>query len=352
MPSIKRFFFINSIIAVAIAACNPTISSTITPVPQEFTPTVSTHTPTVLSTQLPGNTPSDTPTETSELVVLVIPEGADPEQRDTVSSVIQELAGEAGMQIETQADITPNDLRPDVKMVVVVAPFNGLAELAQAAPQIQFLGIGVESQSAANLNTIQVNSSGPGDQGFVAGYLAALVTPEWRTAIIGVSDTPAGALTSQGFINGMKFYCGLCRQTYPPYYEYPMYSLLPVDASDDEWRLAADGLIDQAVKTIYLAPGAGEEVLPEYLTSQGINIIASSNPDIQSEQVIAVVTADLDATLRSVWQNLFAGKENGSTLSQISVSNINPDILTLGKQRLLDDLITQLEQGFIDPGIP
>jgi hypothetical protein len=204
----------------------------------------------------------------------------------------------------------------------------------------------------ANLSTIQVNSSGPGDQGFVAGYLAALVTPEWRTAIIGVSDTPDGALTNQGFINGVKFFCGLCRQTYPPYYEYPMYSLLPANASDDEWRLAADGLINQAVKTIYLAPGPGEEVLPEYLTSQGINFIASSPSNIQSENVIAIVSADLSATLQAIWSNLLDETENGSSSSQIKVSDINPEILTPGKQRLLDDLISQLGQGFIDTGVP
>lgn len=351
MSTINRFSLIITIIAVLVTACSSTGTGTSSSVPQTTTPTILSLTPSVPATEIPQKTPSETPSQSSDVAVLVIPEGADPEQAQAVSMIIQGLADETGLEVQSRTDISPTDIRPEVKVVIALAPFNGLAELAQAAPQVQFLGIGLDTQPAANLSSLQVSSGGPGDLGFVAGYLAALVTPEWRTAIMGISDTPDGSLTSQGYLNGVKFFCGLCRQTYPPYYEYPMYSLLPANATDDEWRTAADSLITQAVKTIYLAPGAGEDLLPEYLTSQGINIITSSTPNIQSENVIAVVSADLGTSLKAIWPKLLGEKEASSSSAQIMVSNINPEILTPGKQRLLDDLITQLEQGFIDTGV-
>jgi hypothetical protein len=258
-----------------------------------------------------------------------------------------------GLEFQTRQTLTPEEVTPAIKVVVALPPDPGLAELAVAAPQTRFLGIGIPGLEAGNnLTSIDVEAAGADHQGFLAGYIAAITTPEWRVGALTVSDTPAGVAARQGFLNGVVFYCGLCRQTLPPYYTYPMYVELPSGASPEEWQAAAGTLINQAVQTVYLGPGAGDASLAAYLSQAGIHLIGDALPEASVRQNwIATVNSDYLPAVRQAWPDLVAGKEGLQVLAPLEVIEINPELLSPGRQLRVDEFLADLKAGLIDTGV-
>lgn len=324
---------------------------------QEINETVSTVTITPIPTEtIPAPATPEKPTEPADptQVILLSPPDVDPNFASSLESILSELASSEGLKFERLASLDADQLNPNTRLVVGLAPDPGLAALAASAPQVQFLGIDIPDLAAgANISTISAQSSSSVQLGFLAGYLAAMVTPEWRVGVLAPNDTPAGVAARQGFGNGVVFFCGLCRQTYPPYVTYPLFAELPSSASPAEWQTAAKALVDQSVKTIYLAPGADSDELSAFLAEAGVNLIGSRPPPAGiGERWIATLQADPTAAIREIWPSLLAGNEGNSFSVPLSVSHVNEDILTPGRMRLLEDMLKNLEEGYITPATP
>jgi len=297
--------------------------------------------------------PPATPFLSKTLVVLVAPPGADETVSEQTSLTLSELAAAEGLDFEVRPSFTQDDLSPEIKILVAVPPYPDLSELAQAAPATQFLGITIPGlEPADNLTVIHNDEIRPDSIGFLAGYLAAVVTPEWRVGTISNSDSAEGVDHRQGFINGAVFFCGLCRQTYPPFLNYPLYAEAPTASSPQEWQTVADILIDNAVQTAYIAPGTGDDSLFEYLAKAGINLIGTSSPPAGLEdQWIATISGDISSVLRIAWPDLIADQGGAILPVPLTVTNINPDLFSPGRQHLVEKLVNELSAGFIDTGV-
>lgn len=304
----------------------------------------------------PSATPesTDTPdTPPQSTVLLVLPSETDPGQYDELTSMLSELAANEGLDFEIRSSLKVEDLSLSHRIVVAVPPDPGLTELAQAAPRTQFIGIGFpDLELSPNLSVIDTQGTTPGDIGFLAGYLAAVVTPEWRVGAITVSDTANGVLHRDGFLNGAVFFCGLCRQTYPPFNTYPMYVEAPAGSTPQEWQSAAGILIDQAVHTAYIPPVVGDDRLLEYLAGAEVFLIGATPPPPGLEDHwIATISVDIDTALRTAWPDLIAGQGGLNIPIRITLTDVNPDLLSPGRQRLVENLISELEAEFIDTGV-
>jgi len=332
-----------------LIGCNPQVpepTSSIQPSatldsisPETQTPTIEAPTPTIIPSQ--------------SRVILVAPPESGLDQIEELTATLSELAEAEDMEFEVRSSFSPQDLSPNLRLLVGVPPDPGLADLALAAPGTQFLGIAIpELQPAPNLTVIDTQEIDPGRIGFLAGYLAAVVTPEWRVGVISSNDTTAGVAQRQGFINGAIFFCGLCRQTYPPFESYPMYVEAPSASNPQEWLAVGDILIDKAVKTVYIPPGVGDESLLEHFAEAGINLIGTAPPPLGiEEQWIATITGDISSALRSAWPELIAGQSGISVQAPLILTHINPDLFSPGRQRLVGNLISELSNGYIDIGV-
>lgn len=304
----------------------------------------------------PSETPesTDTPsTPPQSTVILVIPPEADPAQFDELTATLSELAANDGLEFELRSSLSVNDLSLSQRLVVAVPPDPGLTEMAQAAPRTQFLGIGIQDLvSTPNLSVIDTQVASSTNIGFLAGYLAAVVTPEWRVGALTISDTSEGVIHRDSFLNGAVFFCGLCRQTYPPFNTYPMYVEASAGSTSQEWQSAAGILIDQAVRTAYIPLGVGDESLLEYLAGAELNLIGTTPPPpgLQSNW-IATITGDINSALQKAWPDLIAGQGGLYLPANVTLTDINPDLLSPGRQRLVESLISELEAGFIDTGV-
>jgi hypothetical protein len=329
-----------------LAACGtivPTEKPSVTPSPSQ----------TATTTPTPTLTPTSTPQPS--FAVLLAPPGADQATVDTLQSALNDIIIQSGLQWQVRQQLTIDDLVPALQLVVAVPPDTGLTELIAAAPDTQFLALGIPGLPAApNLTTIASEGGRPDQEGFIAGVIAAMLSDDWRVGVISISDTAEGRSARTGLLNGTIYFCGLCRPAHPPFYEYPMYFELPSTATSVEWQEAANYMVDHDVRTVYVYPGAGDEAMLSILADAKINIFSSGEP-APSASSAWVVSLDTDPIplIQSQVAGLLDGSIQGgqSLVVPIQFSQVNPIVFTPGKQNSAQKVLSDLEDGFIDTGV-
>jgi hypothetical protein len=345
---VKPFFLTFFIIfagMLLIAACQ---SATPSPsvVPETPTPPEIAATPTRL--------PTDTPTPQPEQVVLVYDEAAGFPAGVLLQQALQRLSGESGLELVTVPAVSALEITPGTRLVVVTPPGDGIVELAAGAPQTQFLAVGIpDIQPGENVSVIGPDGERPDLQGFLAGYIAAVITEDWRVAALGVSDSAASLAASNAFLKGAEYFCGLCNPPFPPF-AYPLGVNLPAGSAPGDWQAAAAELINQAngVQTVYLALGAGDEALQQYLTEQNIYLLGNqAPPETLRTRWVATVGADPVPALDVLWPRLMAGESGFVENMPVRYTDANPAVFTPGRQLLVDRLLVEMDAGRIDSGI-
>jgi hypothetical protein len=355
-PRLKQILALVMLTTVWMAACSP--GAPVISVPSEPEPTLAEG---ALVTDIPSITPAPSPTTESlpGRALLLAPSDGDPLLLAEVQPVLEELVREAGYQLDIMPSLLPQEITPDVRMVVALPPDPGLQRLAASASEIEFLAIGIPGlDESPNLTTVFLQQDGADLQGFMGGVIAALVTPDWRIGVISISDAPDGIKTRTSFMNGAIYFCGTCRQIYPPFFDnqnqliqYPLYVELPSTASEIEWQTAADYLIERGVKTIYIFPGAGGEGLLDYLAQSGLNIIAGvAPPQGFQENWVASIYFDSTGSLRSLLEMAFSGQELPQVSGELQIGYVNADLFSPGRQKLAQEILEDLLAGYIEPG--
>lgn len=343
---VYRFFFTICIAFFGgLAACSSALpTSSPTEVPTSAAATL---------VSMPTHTPVPSATPAPPVVLFLAPPGSDPALTSALQPILEELSLQAGLQFQVQPSLLSSEIQNNLRLVVALPPDPGMADLAAAAPTTQFLALGITGlNSAENLSVIGGQGGSPDQQGFLAGYLAAVITEDARVGVISVADTAAGQAARQGFLNGVIFYCGLCRPSHPPFFQYPAYAEFPAGASQAEQQAAADTLIATAVKTIYVYPGTGDASLLEYLAEANINLIGGITPPTGLQnQWVASIQADWPAAIRDIWPEVLAGN-GGATLDlPLAIGSLNEDLFSPGRQRLVEETRANLLAGFVDTGV-
>lgn len=319
------------------------------------TPATPTPPPFENPTPTPLITPTDLPTPTAPppTALLVATPGTEATFADQVQALLSELSQAANLQLEVRTALQKEELTSAVRLVVVLGDLPGLGELAQGAPGTQFLVVGgSELPASANLTQIISPESQVAQMGFVAGYLAAVVTPDWRIGLL----LPPGSTNNQtaqaGFKNGATYFCGLCRPARPPFLSYPFSVETAAEDTPDTQANTLNLLSQQAVQTVYITPGAGNQALYESLAQAGNNLIGHSTPvPSLKDHWLASIEPDYLPAIRLAWDNMLAGRGNQTLAAALRLTNVNETLFSPGRQRLVNDLIENLKSGQVDPGV-
>ncbi len=342
MP-IKRCFIL-LIVLFALAGCG-------LPSPGDATPTGA---PSPTTEPLPTATPlPPTPTALPPLVILLAPEGSDPALQDLLEARLAELAPQYGLRWQLRQTITPEETAAEASYLVALPPGDGLNQLVSSAPGTRFLAVNIPGlEPAPNLINIGSEEQSPDQQAFLAGYIGALITPSSRIGMI-LPESEFEALQITAFQQGRRFYCGLCRPQFAPFYEYPFITSLPATASQAEWRALADFMRDRLVGTVYVAGGAGGDDLLAYLAQLGVNILGDTAPPeaARANWVAALRTDPLAAWLEYL-PRLLDGEAGLAIPLPILLTDINADLLPAGKQRLVLETLADVQAGYISTGDP
>jgi hypothetical protein len=284
-------------------------------------------------------------------VILLAPPDANEALMDNMETAIADLAENRDLVWEAVSVLSEGELDPTVRLVVSLAPDQGMAELASSAPHVQFLAVGIAGLApSANLSVIGPEGERPDQTGFMAGFLAAVVTPDWRVGVISL-DTTAGRAARLGFINGVRYFCGQCRPVYPPYLQYPIEASLV--SVDEPWQSVVDELLQGSVQTVYVFPQVGSDSMLTYLTEHGATLIGSEGrkEGVGSERLGVVIYSDPATALRAMWDDLLAGEGGKSMPMPLSIEVFNPELFTPGRQRLAEEILQDLIDGYIDTAV-
>ena len=332
------------VLVLFLSACGTVIPTSTPTLPPTATST---------ATPEPTTTPTATPTPLPPLAVLLAPPESDTDLVNAWQTALSPQINAAGLRWQVRQRLNAEDLTSDLRLAIVLPPDPGVAALAAAAPNTQFLSVQIPGvQAGANLSTIGATGARPDQQGFLAGYIAAMLTPEWRVGVISISDTLEGRSARTGFINGVIYYCGLCNPLYAPFYDYPLYIELPAGASSAEWLAIASYMVDHYVQMVYVYPGAGDQAMLNFLAQSGIDILSSGVPsETLRPNWVASLNTDVLALVQSLIPDLLQGSGGRDLPLPVAITEINPELLSPGKQALANKLLEELQAGYIDPGV-
>lgn len=292
--------------------------------------------------------PSPEPTAVAAKVILVSDSSAATADVQNAETHLTALAAQNNMALVKAETLAAADLTADVKVVVWVGAASGITDLAGGAPQVQFVAITAgDLQPAANLSVIR---SHPEDVVFIAGYISTLIAPDWRGAALLPSDGPLGDQVQTIFENGGRFFCGRCAPAYAPVVLFPLSATLPSTSPASAWQAAFETLNQNVIEVLYVSDPASSPELLTPLKDAGITLIGSQPPsaELQSNWA-ATVQMDNASLMDTLWPDLLAGKPGQALEAPVTLSDINPDKFSPGRQDLVQTMISNLQNGLVDP---
>ena len=337
-PTPILFLFL--IFILLLGSCGPTE----TPVP---TPTIE-----------PSPTITPTATPSVPLAILVVPVDMDPALSNLYQSTVYELAQPAGYRFQVRNSLTAADLEPSLKMVIALPPDPGIVALAAAAPQTQFLAVDVPGITATGNISVVATQVRPDVVGFLFGYIAAMLTPDWGYSIgmIIPQGDPNAQMAFAAFRNGMIYYCGLCPKANPYAFldeygqiiEYPQYIEIPTNENVASYTAYADFLYKRKkASMIYVYPTVATADLMGYIGSLGLLSMTDTTPDPRPVYYVASLRPDLSKAIQLAWADLLAGRGGMTYQPPFSLIDVDPNLLTPGKQQQVEQVLAELLAGRI-----
>jgi hypothetical protein len=271
-------------------------------------------------------------------------------QNQELHQTVQDMAQKAGWQVETKTSLSSDEITSSagkIKLIVILPPApDGLADLVAANPGISFLPVGIpDLPASANLYNAAPQGIHPEWEGYLAGYLAAVVTNEWRIGMLGQAGSADSATAEAGFNNGGVMFCGLCNPEFPPYTDYPYIQEINPGTQAD-WQTTIDGFVQKQINTAYVYPGVASPELLQYLAQNKVRLITSSAPISGLESAwIAVIHSDFNTPLVNALADASAGSPPGNYPLQMSVTPVDTSLLTGGKMQWLNQVMNNLVNG-------
>ncbi len=301
------------------------------------------------ATAAPTDTPQPTPTLAPARVVLVTA-GMDEVMHADLLAALNELSSSDSLTVEEAPELTSGMVQPDWRTVIAYNAGDALNEAVAANPAVQFIVYSdQELAPAANLNVIRVRRD---KQAFLAGYVSTVITYDWRVGGL-FSPDPAGDQEEQAFINGGEYLCGLCNPYYAPLVLFPISARVSSTADTATWQTEVDTLLGNILYTVYVSPASQSPALLEALAQRGVTLVGTGTaPENIKDRWAASVVLDYTTPLREMWPTVLAGQGGQALETSIALAYINEEVVTVGKQRLIENVIQELDGGWLDPMDP
>lgn len=334
-----RSVILFTVAAIVLSACGaPQASATAIPLP--------TDTPIVL--------PTPSPTAATPLAILVLPAELDADTSNLYQKTVYDLAQQTGHRFQVRNTLSVADVaEPGLQIVIVVSVDPGIAALAAAAPQVQFLAINIPALAPGGNVSVLGGNSQTDIAAFLAGYTAAMITDDYRIGMLIPRDNGDAIRALNAYAAGMAYYCGSCRPLFFFNWTFPQYVDIAADEDKNVYHAYADILMLQyKVRTIYLYPDIYTEDLANYIGTTGTNVIATISPEQRPAGWVMTIQPDVIKAIQNAWPQLAAGQGGVTVQSPLGLSDMDPTILSPGKQRLVEETLNDLQAGLISVTAP
>lgn len=331
------------VLVLLLSACNNH--------PQLTAPVALTQPPTV---EAPTETePADIPTATPVVLldadlVLWAPESVDPTLAEQLEKELSAYADTNGHTLALTTSLSTAQLTPNVRVVVSLASRNEVEPLASVLPQVQFLALNASDLvPTENLSLVITGEPSRDQLGFLAGYILALGTPDFRVGVLSQAGTPEGQTTRDAFVTGARFYCGLCNARFAPVEYYPFTAEVSDPANPADWQAAVDALLAKSVTSIFVQPELSTPELIAYLNSKNITLIGvEGQPNLESiQRLLGVLSSGID--IEPALGRLLLGESVGVVKAGIELKQVNRDLFSDGRVILFERIKQDLLDGYI-----
>jgi hypothetical protein len=270
--------------------------------------------------------------------------------RISVAALAAELTSLASANDLTFSELHADDAVPEnALLVITTADGSQATELARSRPGAMVVAIGAQAiEAEGNLLVLGDWPLASRQAAFLAGYLGAMLTPDHRIGMISSQGTEADELLAS-FAAGQRYFCGLCRPAFPPFIEYPVFTTVSADFSEGEFESALEELAEQGARAIFVSPlGEANFSLPANLPEELI-IISADIPPQATSGIDIVLRPAPEITLAESWNELMDGSASGYLEMPLTIDRLNPDQFSQARLRLAEEVLADLNQGFIRP---
>lgn len=336
--SIWRNFFIVLWFVIAATSCGT--ADTRTPSPSSTAAS-----PTGTSAPVPTSTPLAPK-------LLFVSSGED--RRNLLPALMAEIESfvmAENWDFELVNQFTEDKVTENLRLVIGLESSPELPDFAAGHPEIQFIAIGIQGlDPQPNLSVIGPDGFRNDQLAFAAGYLAAVITMDWRVGLLSASDESSPSNDIESFINGVIYFCGLCRQTYPPFYNYPTVVSIEAPPSIDAWQESTDEMIRTYVKTVFIDIENPDGEFFRQATESGMVFIGGPlTTPMDEDHWVASFRWRPDLPLKENWARLLQNQGGWSTEIPIQIEQINPNLLSQGRLEWVERMLENLTSGYIDP---
>ena len=295
---------------------------------------------------LPPVEDTATPEPEPVRVVLVGSQETTPQFFAQAQLVLNELAASAGLAFEVHSTAGELNLNNSSGVVVFLETPPDLEALVSASSGVHFVVISAQDRAPAeNLSVVRLH---PDREAFLAGYLTTLIAPDWRAGALLPSDSAIGADLSVAFQNGGWYLCGICATQFAPYTSFPIVAAMPANSDAASWQYGMQELEKLVTYTLYVAPEAASMEVFALLAGKGIVLVGGQTPPQEILPLwAATVTQDVAQPLRQVFAGAISGQAGRLVDATLMVTDVNPELYSEGRQRLVNELIPALEDGSV-----
>jgi len=189
----------------------------------------------------------------------------------------------------------------------------------------------------------------PADRLFIAGYLSALISNDWRVGGLLPSNNYQNTGADIVFQNGVVFLCGRCAPTYGPIVDFPITALVSNPENNDATLQAFEDISTNKINTLYIPSAYLFDDLVILLKQSGITIVSDAKSGVeQSDWIDYAIIDNLSDLIMDAISETGQQEELETIPVKFSVYASSKE-LSPGKSVFINDMIENLQAGFISP---
>jgi hypothetical protein len=266
-----------------------------------------------------------------------------------VRETLEILAADSGFNLAIQEGSSV-ELISNAPVVVTLGGDIDVNNLAASYPEVSFVAIdNFDAAPSTNLSVIGDPLIDQQRRAFMAGYLAALLSDDYKVAALTPSDADLTETVVESFVVGVRFFCGICQTKYPPYQSFPQWETLPVNGSEETFQPVLDSFSNIGVEIFYVN---GNLLSPQLLTAiaeSGILVIGDQYPGTIRNNYAGTILSDPTPILEAIWADILDGNSGQQIAGSIVLVDRNPDLVSDGRYQLFLEMVDDLQEGLIYP---
>ncbi|MDF1520705.1 MAG: hypothetical protein RQ728_07600 [Brevefilum sp.] len=303
-----------------------------------------TETPPKVETEIP---PTLTPTQDVQKVILISDQGGDELTLSQVQTALETLTAEAGYALEIMGQASLEAMT-GVLMVVSIGEDVDVNNFAQRYPEVPFVAVdNANAVPASNVHVIGDPIVDQQNRAFMAGYMAALLSEDYKAAALVPSETDATEIVLESFVIGARFFCGLCQPKYPPYQSFPQWQTLPVENIEEKYQSIIDNFGNSGVEVLFVQGDLAASPVMNAASDYGMVVLSDQSPEMRLNNYAGTIINDPGQALMGLWSEILNGREGTRVPALIILADRDPDLVSEGRYSMFLEMAENLQNGLV-----